>query len=187
MNPSTEDILAAVQATAADKVFVLPNNKNIIMAAEQCVPLADRTVIVLPTRTIPQGIAAMLAYDPEQSAEVNSDEMLKAAEKVATGQITYAARNSEFDNKKIREGDILALKNGKLTFLDKDPVKAVVKLTRSMVKRNTSFVTLIFGEGITDAQAEEARSMLESKLSSDIEIMMINGGQPVYYFITSVE
>ncbi len=113
--------------------------------------------------------------------------MLNAAEGVATGQITFAARDSEFDNKKIREGDILALQNGKLTFLDKDPVKAVVKLTRSMVKRDTSFVTLIYGQGITDEQAESARAALESKLSSDIEIMMINGGQPVYYFITSIE
>ena len=187
MNPSTDDILAAVQATPASTVFVLPNNKNIIMAAEQAVPLADRNVVVLPTRTIPQGIAAMLAYDPEATSDENKSGMLNAAEGVATGQITFAARDSEFDNKKIREGDILALQNGKLTFLDKDPVKAVVKLTRSMVKRDTSFVTLIYGQGITDEQAESARAALESKLSSDIEIMMINGGQPVYYFITSIE
>ncbi len=187
MNPSTEDILLAVQSTPAATVFVLPNNKNIIMAAEQCVPIADRRVVVLPTRTIPQGIAAMLAYDAGVSEDTNAIEMFKATEKVATGQITFAARDSEFDNKKIREGDILGLENGKLSFLDKDAVKAVAKLTKSMVKRDTSFVTLIYGEGITDAQAEEARAIIEKKISSDIEVMMINGGQPVYYFIVSVE
>ena len=187
MNPSTDDILKAVQATPASTVFVLPNNKNIIMAAEQCVPLADRNVVVLPTRTIPQGIAAMLAYDPDADNEINSIDMFRAAEKVATGQITYAARDSEFDNKRIKEGDVLALNNGKLVFLDKNPVKAVVKLTRQMATKDTSFVTLIYGEGISDEQAEEARKGLESKLGKDVEIMLVNGGQPVYYFIVSIE
>ncbi|MBE6759809.1 MAG: DAK2 domain-containing protein [Ruminococcaceae bacterium] len=187
MNPSTDDILKAVQATPASTVFVLPNNKNIIMAAEQCVPLADRNVVVLPTRTIPQGIAAMLAYDPDADNEINSIDMFRAAEKVATGQITYAARDSEFDSKRIKEGDVLALNNGKLVFLDKNPVKAVVKLTRQMATKDTSFVTLIYGEGISDEQAEEARKGLESKLGKDVEIMLVNGGQPVYYFIVSIE
>ena len=187
MNPSTDDILKAVQATPASTVFVLPNNKNIIMAAEQCVPLADRNVVVLPTRTIPQGIAAMLAYDPDAENEINSIDMFRAAEKVATGQITYAARDSEFDSKRIKEGDILALNNGKLVFLDKNPVKAVVKLTRQMATKETSFVTLIYGEGISDEQAEEARKILESKLGKNTEVMLVNGGQPVYYFIVSVE
>jgi len=187
MNPSTDDILKAVQATPASTVFVLPNNKNIIMAAEQCVPLADRQVVVLPTRTIPQGIAAMLAYDPDTDNEINSIDMFKAAEKVATGQITYAARDSEFDGKRIKEGDILALNNGKLVFLDRNPVKAVVKLTRQMATKETSFVTLIYGEGVSDEQAEEARRILESKLGKNTEVMLVNGGQPVYYFIVSVE
>ena len=187
MNPSTDDILAAVQATPAETVFVLPNNKNIIMAAEQAVPIADRRVVVLPTRTIPQGLAAMLAYDPDATEDENSVEMFKAAEKVGTGSITFAARDSEFDNKKIKEGDILALQNGKLSFLEKDINKAAVKLTRQMVNRDTNFVTLIYGEGITDAQAEAARATLESKLSSNIEVTIVNGGQPVYYYLISVE
>ncbi len=187
MNPSTEDILKAVHATPASTVFVLPNNKNIIMAAEQCVPLADRRVVVLPTRTIPQGIAAMLAYDPDTSDEINSVDMFKAAEKVGTGQITYAARDSEFDNKRIKEGDILALNNGKLVFLDRNPVKAAVKLARQMINKETSFITLIYGEGISDEQAEEARKILENKVGKDIEVMLVNGGQPVYYFIISIE
>ena len=187
MNPSTDDILKAVLATPASTVFVLPNNKNIIMAAEQCVPLADRRVVVLPTKTIPQGIAAMLAYDPDAEEDINSIDMFKAAEKVGTGQITYAARNSDFDNKRIKEGDILALENGRLVFLDRNPVKAVVKLTRQMVKKDTSFITLIYGEGISDEQAEEARKIIENKAGKNVEVMLVNGGQPVYYFIVSVE
>ena len=187
MNPSTDDILAAVQATDASTVFVLPNNKNIIMAAEQCVPIADRRVVVLPTTTIPQGIAAMLAYDPDADEDANAVDMFKAAEKVSTGQITFAARDSEFDNKKIKEGDILALENKKLVFLDKDPVRAAVKLCKQMAKRNTSFITIIYGEGITDAQGEEVRRIIESKVAKDAEVMLVNGGQPVYYFILSIE
>ena len=187
MNPSTEDILAAVLATPAETVYVLPNNKNIIMAAEQAIPLSDRKLIVVPTRTIPQGISAMLAYSPEISDEENAKVMLKATEKVATGQITFAARNSEFDNKRIKEGDILALENLKLSFIDKDPVKAVVKLAKQMSNRDTSFITLIYGDSITDAQAEAARSLIENKAPKDVEVTLVNGGQPVYHFILSVE
>ncbi len=187
MNPSTDDILAAVQATAASTVFVLPNNKNIIMAAEQSIPLADRRVIVLPTTTIPQGIAAMLAYDPESNEDANSVVMMGAAENVSTGKITFAARDSEFDNRKIKEGDILALNNKKLVFLDKDPIHAAAKLCKQMVTRETSFITVIYGEGITDAQGEELRKIIESKVTKDAEVTLVNGGQPVYYFILSIE
>lgn len=187
MNPSTDDILEAVHATPAKTVFVLPNNKNIIMAAEQVVPIADRRVVVLPTKTIPQGLTAMLAYDPDMSVDDNAIDMFKAAEKVETGNITFAARDSEFDGHKIKENEILGLENGKLVFTEKDPVKAIVRLTRMMVKRDTSFITLIYGNDITEAQAEEARSIIEQKLSSNIEVTIINGGQPVYYFILSVE
>ena len=187
MNPSTDDILAAVQATAASTVFVLPNNKNIIMAAEQSVPLADRRVIVLQTTTIPQGVSAMLAYDPDAGVDDNAESMMAAAEKVSTGQITFAARDSEFDNKHINEGDILALNNKKLVFLDKDPVRAAAKLCRQMVTRDTSFITIFYGEGISDAQAEELRRIIESKVTKDAEVMLVNGGQPIYYFILSIE
>ncbi len=187
MNPSTDDILAAVQATPASTVFVLPNNKNIIMAAEQCVPIADRRVVVLPTTTIPQGIAAMLAYDADADEDTNAVDMFKAAEKVSTGQITFAARDSEFDNRKIKEGDILALNNKKLVFLDKDPVHAAVKLCKQMAERDTSFITIIYGEGVTDAQGEEVRRIVESKIAKKAEVMLVNGGQPVYYFIISIE
>ena len=134
MNPSTEDILKAVHSVPAQTVFVLPNNKNIIMAAEQAVRLADRKVIVLPTRTIPQGITAMLNFDPEASAEDNAVTMDMAAQGVATGSITFAARNSDFEGHKIKRGDILAMDNGKLSFVEKDVEKATIKLAKQMGK-----------------------------------------------------
>ena len=188
MNPSTDDIAEAIHATPSQTVFVLPNNKNIILAAEQAVALCpERKVIVLPTRTIPQGMTAMLAFDPEADDETNTREMTAAAANVSTGQITFAARNSEFGGFKIREGEILALDNGKLVFTDKDPVKAAYKLAKSMVKRDSSFITLICGEDVTEEQTQELTQLLETRLGNQIEITTINGGQPVYYFILSVE
>lgn len=188
MNPSTEDILEAVLATPAKKVFVLPNNKNIIMAAEQAVPLVtDREIIVVPTRTIPQGMCAMLAFDPDSDAETNHAAMLSAAESVDTGTVTFAARDSEFGGHSIKHGDILGLTNGKLEHIEKDPIAACVKVTRSLVNKHTSFITLIYGEGITEEQAQHAKKLLEAKVHSDVEITLVEGGQPVYYFIISVE
>ena len=188
MNPSTEDILSAVLATPAKKVFVLPNNKNILMAAEQTIPLAtDREVIVLPTKTIPQGIAAMLSFDPDAGVEDNRTAMLDAASHVSTGLVTFAARDSEFGSEAIRHGDILGLKNGKLHYIEKDPVATCVRVARSLSTKQTSFITLIYGEGITPDQALEAKRLLAGKVHSDVEINLVNGGQPVYYFIISVE
>ncbi|MGN0474418.1 MAG: DAK2 domain-containing protein [Acutalibacteraceae bacterium] len=187
MNPSTQDILAAVQATPASTVFVLPNNKNIIMAAEQAVPLADRRIIVLPTKTIPQGLTAMLTYNPEEGVDENAVDMFKAAEKVGTGQITYAARNSEFNDKKIKEGEMLGLVNGKLVFTEKSRGKAIAKLAKQMIKRDTAFITLIYGADVTDDEAEETRRLIETKIAKNVEVTLINGGQPVYYYILSVE
>lgn len=188
MNPSTDDILAAVNATPAKTVFVLPNNKNIILAAEQTVPLVtDRTVVIVPTRTIPQGMTAMLNFDPEISPESNAQLMMDAAHGVGTGLVTFAARNSEFDGKKIKEGDIIALKNGKLTITEKSAVKAVVKLAKSMVTRDTSFITLIYGEDTTEEDAEKAYEELQDRFGSRTDISLVKGDQPVYYFILSVE
>ncbi len=187
MNPSTDDILRAIMKTPAKTVFVLPNNKNIIMAAEQAVRLADRKVCVLQTRTIPQGISAMLAFDESQSLSDNRLNMTKAFEKVSTGLITFAARDSEFEGKQIREGEILALDNGKLSFTEKDINKAVIKLTKKLAKGDTSYVTLIYGADVTEENAEELREVLQSKLNAKIDVMLVNGGQPVYYYIISVE
>jgi hypothetical protein len=187
MNPSTEDILEAIGQTPANNVFVLPNNKNIIMAAEQAVGLADRNVCVLQSRTIPQGIAAMMAYDPEADFAANRSNMTDALDKVGSGQITYAVRDSDYDGHKIKQGEILAMDNGKIVFTDKDVTKALVKLTKRLVTSQSSFVTVLYGSDVTDEDANAAYETLKSKLGNDVEVVLVNGGQPVYYYIISVE
>lgn len=188
MNPSTDDIYDAVMATPAKTVFVLPNNKNIIMAAEQTQAIVeDRKVVIVPTRTIPQGMSAMLAFDPDSATEVNKNNMLEAAAAVSTGQVTYAARDSEFGAKKIKEGDIIALENGKLTVTDKSIEKALYKLAKKMIDKDKSFVTLISGSEVSGEDAQSAYEMLCDKFSDDVDITFVNGGQPVYYYILSVE
>ena len=188
MNPSTDDIYEAVMATPAKTVMVLPNNKNIIMAAQQTVPMVeDRKVIIVPTRTIPQGMTAILSYDPELSPESNKDMMMDAVKHVSTGQVTFAARNSEFGKQKIKEGEIIALENGKLTITEKTPVKALVKLAKSMINHDTSFVTLIYGKDTSEEEAQEAFEALQDKFGAKVDISLVNGGQPIYYFVMSVE
>lgn len=186
MNPSTEDILRAVYSTPAETVFVLPNNKNIIMAAEQAAKLSERRVCVIPTRTIPQGITAMMSYDPDASFSDNRMEMTKAIERVSTGQVTFAARDSLYEGKNIKKGDILALENNKLVFLERDVSKATYKLTKRMIKGDSAYVTLIYGSDVSDERAEELAEIMKTKFGH-VEIMLINGGQPVYYYIISVE
>ncbi len=188
MNPSTDDIYAAVMATPAKTVFVLPNNKNIIMAAEQTAKIVeDREVVILPTKTIPQGITAMLAFDPDSDAIINKGAMQDAFSTVSTGQVTFAARDSEFGMKKIKEGDIIALDNGKLTVSDKTPNKALMKLAKNMIDKSATFVTLIYGEGISEDEANEAVAELEAKFGKDVDINLVEGGQPVYYYILGIE
>lgn len=188
MNPSTNKIVEAILATPAKTVYVFPNNKNIIMSAQQAISLVkDRTVVVVPTKTIPQGIAAILSYSFENDMESNIDIMTAAFSKVKTGQITFAARDSEFGGFKIKERDILALSDGKLVFTDKDPVKAVTKLAKSLSNKDTEFITLIYGESISLEQAEKAKEMIESALKNKIEVTLVNGEQPIYHFVISVE
>lgn len=187
MNPSTQDILAAVQATPAETVFVLPNNKNIIMAAEQAVKLADRKVCVLQTRTIPQGLSALLAFDPDADFNTMRSDMTKAFERVKTGQITFAARDSEFDGLEIKNGEILALDNGKLSFVESDMNKAAYRLIKRMVDGDSEFITIIVGADVTDADAEELRMRVEEKFGSKMDVTVIRGEQPVYYYIISIE
>ncbi len=187
MNPSTDDILRAIETTPAETVYVLPNNKNIIMAAEQAIPISTRKVIVLHTRTIPQGITAMLSFDPEQDDNTNAIEMQKAAEKIATGQITFAARDSQADGHNIKKGDLMALTGGKITFVDNDLEKTVLKLLKQMIKKDSQFVTVIYGEDVTEEQAELIEATIQEKFGQKVEITVINGGQPIYYYIISVE
>ena len=188
MNPSTENLYNAIMAVPAKVVFVFPNNKNILMAARQaCELITDRKTVIIPTRTVPQGIAAMLAYDEQATVELNIEYMMEAAKKILTGQVTYAARDSEFGSTKLREGDIIALNNGKLVFKDKDPVKAAIKLTKEMVSKSTTFITIIYGEKVSEAQADLAYDAIQAKYGSSVDITLVNGGQPLYYFLISVE
>lgn len=188
MNPSTDKIVEAVLATPAKTVYVFPNNKNIIMSAEQAVSLVkDRTVVIVPTKTVPQGISAMLAFDSGLDIKENLEKMNQAISRVKTGQITFAARNSEFGGFKIKEGEILSLVDGKLKFTEKEPVEAAKKIVKSLVDKDTEFVTLIYGENISDETAQKLKEELESDIDSSVEISLINGNQPIYYFIISVE
>ncbi len=187
MNPSTDNILEAIHGTPAKTVIVLPNNKNIIMTAEQAVRLADRGVYVLPTKTIPQGLSAMLAFDPEASLADNQLAMVKAIERVGTGLITFAARDSSFDGHKIKKDEILALEDGKISFVEKDASKALLRLAKSMVKKDSTFVTLLYGEDVNSQQAEELEETLRQRLPDGVELAVISGGQPVYYYMLSVE
>lgn len=187
MNPSTDDILKAIETTPAETVFVLPNNKNIIMAAEQTIPISTRKVIVIHTRTIPQGISAMLAYDPETGDEDNAIEMQKSTERIATGQVTFAARDSDFDGHSIKKGEILAMLGGKISFVENDVDKSVMKLLKQMVKRESQFITVIYGEDVDEASAALLEEQIRQKYGAKTEITVINGGQPIYYYILSVE
>ena len=187
MNPSTADIVAAVQSVPAKTVFVLPNNKNIIMAAEQAQGIADRTIVVLSTRTIPQGITAMLNFDPDASEYENATNMMQAADKVATGLVTFAARDSDFDGRKIKKGEILALENGKLVATGTDVAKVTYRLARSMCKKDTNFITVISGCDVSEEDAARTTELVQAKCPAGIEVTHLNGGQPVYYYIISVE
>ncbi len=187
MNPSTEDILEAINATPARNIFVLPNNKNIIMAAEQAVKLTDRNVIVLQTRTIPQGITAMLAFDESSDFSTNGVNMTKALDNVGSGSITFAVRDSDFEGKQIKKGEILAMENGKLAFVEKDVTKALIKITKKLIRSGSSYITIIYGSDVTDETAQAAFEALRANICDDIEIVLVNGGQPVYYYLISVE
>nr|WP_297284022.1 DAK2 domain-containing protein [uncultured Agathobaculum sp.] len=187
MNPSTDDIVRAVDAVPAEIVFVLPNNKNIIMAAEQAVHLSEeKKVVVVLTKTIPQGISAMLAIDPDEEDEsLLVQAMRDAAAHVRSGQVTYAARDSEFDGKKIKQGEYLSLSEGKLCASGRES-SVLKKLVREMVHEDSAFATVIYGEGVSAEQAAEVEALLR-KENKELEISVIDGGQPVYYYILSVE
>lgn len=189
MNPSTDNILNAINQTPAKTVFVLPNNKNIIMAAQQAVPLAkDRRVIVLQTKTIPQGISAMLSFDETQDAQANAEAMTEAAGAVETGQVTFAARDSEVDGKPIKQGQMMGMANGAIKFIGDDKEQIAFETAESMIDTSVhSLVTIIFGEGADENGAQAVEQKLVEKFGSDIEISIVDGGQPVYYYIISVE
>ena len=187
MNPSTESILKEIKKVRAHTVFVLPNNKNIIMAAQQCAGLTEKKVIVIPTASIPQGVSAMMAVNPDaDSAEAIEQAMTGAAQCVSTAQITYAARNSDFDGFDIHEGDYLALLDGKLLGTDRDVSALLDALSDEAASREAEFVTVFYGEDVSEEDARKASEIFTRKCP-DAEVNLICGGQPVYYYIISIE
>ena len=187
MNPSTESILKEIRKVPARTVFVLPNNKNIIMAAQQCMGLTEKNVVVIPTASIPQGVSAMMAVDPDMSdADAIAKAMTDAAQNVSTAQITYAARNSDFDGFDIHEGDYLALLDGKLHGTDRDVSALLGGLADEAASRGAEFITVFYGEDVVEEDAHKACDIFTHKCP-DAEINLIYGGQPVYYYIISIE
>ncbi len=187
MNPSTESILEGVDQIPAETVFVLPNNGNIIMAAQQCAALTEKNVVVIPTKTVPQGITAMMNVDFEApDAETLAGAMTDSLSGVTTAQITYAARDSDFDGFDIKEGDYLALKEGKLFGTDGSLHNLLEKLAADAAERDASFISLYFGEDVTEEDAQEAGKFFETACPG-AEVMVLSGGQPVYYYIISME
>ena len=187
MNPSTQAILQEVNRTPSQVVFVLPNNKNIIMAAQQCVGLTEKEVIVVPTNTVPQGISAMMAVDPEEAdPQVILAAMTEAAENVVTAQVTYAARNSDFDGFAISAGDYLALTDGKLFGTDQKLETLLDQLAALAADKGAEFITVFYGDGVTQEDAQRAEQRF-ADACPEAEVSLLPGGQPVYYYIISIE
>ena len=186
MNPSTEDILAQVQKVNADTVLVLPNNKNIILAAQAAAEISEQKIMVLHTKTVPQGITAMLSYNPDAEPQALFDEMTEAIKGVTTMQITYAARNSDFDGYEIHEGDYMALYNNQLIGTDKDMNKLIDLLAERVRDEGFEFVNIYYGEDISEADATAVSDRF-SEICTSADVNLVNGGQPVYYYMISAE
>ncbi len=186
MNPSTDDIIDAVNKINADVIFVFPNNKNIIMAANQARDISDKNIVVIPTKTIPQCVCCMLSFSPSKSGEQNEKAMLSAMENVKTGQVTFAVRDTEIDGLKINEGDILGLFEGKISSTGKNPEEVLKNLAAEMCDDDTEFLTIYYGEDVSKEAAEEIAQILEDEFE-DIEVSVKNGAQPLYYYIISAE
>ena len=186
MNPSTQDILEAVNKVPAETVFVLPNNKNIIMAAEQVNELTEKNVVVIPSKTVPQGITAMLSFNPEGEVAENTDALTEALSTVDTMQITYAARNSDFDGYDIHEGDYLAIYGSALFGTDKDVTVLLKSLAEKVQSEGKEYITVYYGEDITEEQAQQAADIF-AEICPDADVNLLSGGQPVYYYLISAE
>ena len=187
MNPSTEDILREIARTPAEVVFVLPNNKNIIMAAEQCVGLIEgKEIVVIPTRTVPQGVSAMLVLDPDSETDANVDAMKEAMGNVRTSEVTYAARNSDFDGFAIKEGDYMALADGQLFGTDPTLEALLEKLALADSQQQAEFINIFYGEDVSEEDAGKVLELFQ-RLCPNAEITLLSGGQPVYYYMISAE
>ncbi len=186
MNPSTEDILSCIEEANADTVFVLPNNKNIILAAQQAAKIAECNVIVIESKTIPQGISAMMAYSATENVETNTKKMTKALGKVTSGNVTYAVKNTEMDGLEIHEGDYIGVSEGHIISDDKELSVATLELVSEIADEDSEFVTVYYGEDVSDDDAKALAASIEGALD-DVEVTVVNGGQSVYYYIISIE
>ena len=187
MNPSTEDMLKAIDQVNAKNIFILPNNKNIILAANQARDLTeDKNIVVIPTKTIPQGITAMISYVPEKSVEENTEEMTEAMGNVKTGQVTYAVRDTRIDEMDIHQGDIMGIGDKGILAVGQDIQKVAVDMTCKMTNEDSELISIYYGADVTEADAEEISSRLE-EIYPDFDIEINYGGQPIYYFVISVE
>lgn len=186
MNPSTEDILKAVDKTNGEYIFVLPNNGNIILAAEQAKELSSKNIIVLPTKSIPQGISALIAFNEDDSLDDNIKNMTEAFKSIITGQITYAVRDTEFNNTKIKKDDIIGLSEGDIIDSGQDINEVSIKLIEKMINDDIAIITIFYGSDLEKETADELASYLEETYS-DLDIEVIYGGQPLYYYIFSIE
>ena len=187
MNPSTEDMLNAIEKVNAKSVFILPNNKNIIMAANQAVSLVeDKQIIVIPTKTIPQGITALVNYIPDHSVEENKKQMMAEIENVKTGQVTYAVRDTEIDGKTIKQDDYMGIGDKSILAVGKDLKQTTLEMVDAMVDEDSAIVSIYFGSESSEEKAEEIASAIEEKYP-DVEVEVNDGGQPIYYYVISVE
>lgn len=186
MNPSTEDLLNAINKTSGKNVIILPNNSNIILAAEQTKKLSDRNVIVIPTKNIAQGISALLSFNEDSTVEENIDSMNQGISNVISGQVTYAVRDTEFNGTKINKDDIIGLSEKDILVSGKDINKVSFELVEKLNNEDASIITVFYGEEIAEDKAEELRGLLEDKYE-DMDIELIYGGQPLYYYIFSIE
>ena len=187
MNPSTDDIMKAIDATPAEIVYVLPNNKNIIMAAQQCVHLVeDKKVVVLPSKTVPQGISAMMVVDLDADEESNTEAMTEALANVSTSEVTYAARDSDFDGFAITQGDYMALVEHQLFATNKDLTALMEQLAASEKHQEAEFISIFYGEDVTEEDAQKIEALFAAACPN-AEVSLLPGGQPVYYYMISAE
>ena len=186
MNPSTQDMLEAIEKLNAEHIFILPNNKNIIMAANQAAEISDKDIRVIPTKTIPQGITCITMFNPEADVEENTEELKEAMEMVKTTSVTYAVRDTEVDGKEIKEGNILGLVEGKIKEVGEDPYKVAEDLIDSLVDEDSELITIFYGKDCEEEKVDALIEKLEGKYE-DLDVQCYKGKQPLYYFIMSVE
>jgi DAK2 domain fusion protein YloV len=186
MNPSTKDLLRAVQQVPSQNVIILPNNKNVILAAEQVVGLTDKRVMVVPSRSVPQGIMALMSLRPDLELEAAVQRMTNACSQVQTGEVTYAVRDSHLEDNDIQAGDILGIVNGHIAVVGKDPGDVLQEMVANMVNADTAVITLYYGSDVALAEAQARQEALANSYP-DLEVELVRGGQPLYYYIVAVE